>query len=149
MNFNKVLLGGNITRDIELRYTPKGTAVATLGIAVNRRWRDESGTDREAVSFHDCQAWGRAAEIIQQYFHKGRPIFIEGRLEQDEWEDKATGQKRRKTLVVIEKFEFCGEARGGKASAAPAPKPGVGVTTGRETTEDVFGTSTEGDDIPY
>jgi single-strand DNA-binding protein len=152
MNYNKVILGGNITRDIELRYTPKGTAVCTIGIAVNRRWRDESGADREEVSFHDCQAWGKAAEVIHQYFHKGRPIFIEGRLGQDEWEDKATGQKRRKTLIVIEKFEFCGESRGGKTTAAPppsTPKPGVGITTGRETTDEVFSSAPEGDEIPF
>jgi single-strand DNA-binding protein len=90
--------------------------------------------------------------VIHQYFHKGRPIFIEGRLDQDEWEDKATGQKRRKTLIVVEKFDFCGDARGGKTSAAPptsTPKPGVGVTTGRETTDEVFNSAPEGDEISF
>jgi single-strand DNA-binding protein len=117
MNYNKVILGGNITRDIELRYTPKGTAVCTLGIAVNRKWRDDSGAEHEGVSFHDCQAWGKTAEVIHQYFHKGRPIFIEGRLDQDEWEDKATGQKRTRLKVVGEQMQFLGSPQGGDRPA--------------------------------
>jgi single-strand DNA-binding protein len=105
-NFNKVFLMGNLTRDPELRYTPKGTAIAKLGLAVNRSWRDESGQTKEEVTFVDIDAFGRQAETLGQYMKKGRPIFIEGRLRLDSWEDKQTNQKRSKLGVVLESFQF-------------------------------------------
>jgi single-strand DNA-binding protein len=125
MNYNKVLIGGNITRELELRYTPKGTAVLEIGVAVNRKWKDGNGEVREEVAFVDAIAWGRQAEVIAEHFGKGRPIFIEGRLAQEEWQDKETGKARRKTRVVVEDFKFCGdkrqgEGRGGAAQARPA-----------------------------
>ena len=101
MNYNRVMLGGNITRELELRYTPKGTAVLEIGLAVNRKWRDAEGQTREDTTFVECRAWGRQAEVIAEQFYKGRPIFIEGRLALEEWEDKETGKKRRKTLVIV------------------------------------------------
>src|SRR5687767_4425709 len=105
-NFNKVILAGNITRDPELRYTPKGTAVAKIGMAINRQWKDESGQQKEEVTFVDVDAFGRQAEVISQYLKKGRPILIEGRLKFDQWDDKQTNQKRSRLGVVLESFQF-------------------------------------------
>jgi single-strand DNA-binding protein len=92
-NFNKVILAGNLTRDPELRYTPKGTAIAKLGMAVNRTWKTETGENKEEVTFVDIDAFGRQAEVIGQYMKKGRPLLVEGRLKLDTWEDKNTHQK--------------------------------------------------------
>lgn len=126
-NFNKVLLMGNLTRDPEVRYTPKGTAIATIGIAVNRVWTTETGEKKEEVTFVDVDVWGRQAETIGQYMTKGRPIFIEGRLRLDQWDDKESGQKRSKLKVVCESFQFIGApkgaAAGGEFSDEPPAKP--------------------------
>lgn len=105
-SFNKVILAGNLTRDPEMRYTPKGTAVANVDIAINRTWKDESGQQREEVTFVSCAAFGRTAEVISQYLQKGKPILVEGRLKLDQWDDKQTNQKRSKLSVVIESFQF-------------------------------------------
>ena len=105
-SYNKVLLMGNLTRDPELRYTPKGTAVARIGLAVNRRWRTETGEDREEVTFVDVDAFGRQAEVLAQYLKKGNPLFVEGRLKLDTWEDKNTHQKKSQMRVVLEAFNF-------------------------------------------
>lgn len=123
-SFNKVLLMGNLTRDPEVRYTPKGTAIATIGIAVNRVWTTESGEKKEEVTFVDVDVWGRQAETIGQYMSKGRPIFIEGRLKLDSWDDKETGQKRNKMKVVCESFQFLGGQKD-KPEFSDAP-PGEG-----------------------
>lgn len=112
-NLNKVFLMGNLTRDPQLRYLPNQTAVADFGLAVNRRWRDQQGQDREEVTFVDCTAWGRQAETINQYCQKGKGLFIEGRLKLDSWEDKQGGGKRSKLSVVIENFQFIGGRDGG------------------------------------
>src|SRR6185503_8159855 len=112
-SFNKVILMGNLTRDPELRYTPKGTAVAKLGLAVNRVYTTESGEKKEEVTFIDVDAFARQAEIISQYLKKGRPILVEGRLRQETWDDKATGQKRSKLSVVLENFQFLDSGKGG------------------------------------
>jgi single-strand DNA-binding protein len=117
-SFNKVILMGNLTRDPELRYTPKGTAVAKLGLAVNRVWKSETGETKEEVTFVDVDAFGRSAETIAQYCKKGRPILIEGRLRQDTWDDKQTGQKRTKLGIVLESFQFIGT--GNREGGAPA-----------------------------
>ena len=111
-NLNKVLLMGNLTRDPEVRYTPKGTAVTELGIAVNRIYTGENGEKREEVTFVDVTVWGRTAENVGEYLRKGRPVFIEGRLQLDSWEDKQSGQKRNKLKVVADNVQFLG-ARGG------------------------------------
>jgi single-strand DNA-binding protein len=143
----RTILKGNLTRDVELRYTPKGTAVGEFSIAVNRKWKDQQTNEmKEEVVFLECQAWSRQAEVIAQHFTKGSPILVEGRLAQNKWMDKETGKQRSKTLVVVEQFEFCGDARGGKAMPAPVNKPGVGNATGEESMGEVFGG--EGDDIP-
>ena len=121
-NFNKVYLLGNITRDPEIRYTPKGTAIARLGLAVNRSWKTESGETREEATFIDVDAFGKQAETLGQYLRKGNPIFIEGRLRLDTWEDKQTNQKRSKLYVVLENFQFLGSKNEGAApSGGGAP----------------------------
>ena len=133
-NFNKVILAGNLTRDPELRYTPKGTAVAKIGMALNRSWKSETGETKEEVTFVDVEAFGRQAEVIGQYMKKGRPFLVEGRLKLDQWEDKNTHQKQSKLKVVLESFSFIdsnrGDGGGGEAPrsrppAAPASKPGA------------------------
>ncbi len=110
-NLNRVFLMGNLTRDPELRYTPNNTAIAKLGLAVNRRWRNQQGEDQEETTFVDCEAWGRTAEVLNQYLRKGRPVFIEGRLKLDQWQDKE-GNNRSKLHVVVESFQFI-DSRGG------------------------------------
>jgi len=119
-NFNKVIIAGNLTRDPELRYTPKGTAVARITLAVNRTWKSESGESKEEVSFVDVDVWGRQAEVIGQYMKKGRPLLVEGRLKQDTWEDKNTKQKQSKLKVVLESFSFIDSNRGGEGGDTPA-----------------------------
>ena len=128
---NRTILKGNLTRDMDLRYTPKGTAVGEFAIAVNRKWKDQqAGEMKEEVVFLECQAWSRQAEVIADHFKKGSPILIEGRLAQDKWTDKETGKERTKTLVVVEQFEFCGDARGGKTVDVPVSKPDNGGDLG-------------------
>jgi single-strand DNA-binding protein len=124
-NFNKVILAGNLTRDPELRYTPKGTAIARIGLAINRNWTTETGERKEEVTFVDVDAFGKTAETIGQYFKKGRPILMEGRLRYETWEDKQTNQKRSKLGVVLESFQFMdtrgGESGGGAPSRSSGP----------------------------
>jgi single-strand DNA-binding protein len=107
-SFNKVLLLGNLTRDPQMKYLPSQTPVVEFGLAVNRKWRSPQGEDREEVTFVDCSAFGRQAEVINQYCQKGRPLFIEGRLKLDTWEDKNGGGKRSKMSVVVENFQLLG-----------------------------------------
>jgi len=109
-SFNKVILMGNLTRDPELRYTPKGTAIAKIGVAVNRVWTNEAGEKKEEVTFVDVDIFGRTAENVGQYMRKGRPILIEGRLKLDQWDDKQTGQKKSRMGVVAETVQFLGGA---------------------------------------
>jgi len=122
-SFNKVILVGNLTRDPELRYTPKGTAVAKIGLAVNRTWTSESGEKKEEVTFIDVDVFGRTAENVSQYMRKGRPILVEGRLRLDQWDDKQTGQKRSKLGVVAETIQFLGSPAGAEGGAPSAPRP--------------------------
>ena len=130
-SFNKVILIGNLTRDVELKYLPKGTAVCNLSMAVNRRWKTEAGEEKEDVYFAECKAFGKQAETIAQYVKKGHPLMVEGRLTREEWDDKKTGDKRSTTRIMIETFQFLkgrdeGEApapRAPRAQAPAAPKP--------------------------
>ena len=106
-NFNQVLLIGNITRQPEIRYTPKGIAMTQITIAVNRKWKDVSTEEeKEVVTFVDCTAFGRIAEIIAETHKKGDPIFVAGRLRTESWEDKQSGQKRSKLSVILDSFQF-------------------------------------------
>ena len=119
-NLNRVLLIGNLTRDPEVRYTPKGTAVADIGIAVNRIYSGEDGERKEEVTFVDVTLWGRQAEVAQEYLKKGRQVFIEGRLQLDTWDDKQTGQKRSRLRVVAENMQMLG-SRGDSEPGSTAP----------------------------
>jgi single-strand DNA-binding protein len=112
-NLNKVMLIGNLTRDPEIKYTPKGTAVAQLGLAVNRVWSNDAGEKQEETTFVDVELWGRQAEVAGEYLRKGKPVFIEGRLKLDSWDDKQSGQKRSKMKVVGEQIQLLGSRDGG------------------------------------
>lgn len=132
-SYNKVLLMGNLTRDVELRHTPNNQAVANLGLAVNRKYRTGEGEMREETTFVDCEAWGRTAETLSKYLRKGRPVFLEGRLKLDQWQDKDSGQNRSKLKVVVDSFQFIdsrgegggggGDGGGGGYSEAPQSAP--------------------------
>lgn len=117
-NVNKVMLLGNLTRDPEVRYTPKGTAVSDIGLAVNRIRSGDNGERLEEVTYVDVTLWGRHAELAGQYLSKGRSVFIEGRLQLDQWEDKQSGQKRQRLRVISENLQFLGGAGGGKNQSA-------------------------------
>ena len=122
-NLNKVYLMGRLTRDPELRYTPKGTAVAELGMAINRYRSSESGEKIEETTFVDVTLWGRNAELANQYLAKGREMMVEGRLQLDSWEDKASGQKRSKLKVVGESMQFIGGTGGGSGGGGQSASP--------------------------
>lgn len=114
-NLNKVQLIGNVTRDPEVKYTPKGSAVTDLGLAINRFYTTDTGEKREEVTFVDVTLWGRQAEIAGEYCKKGRSIYVEGRLQLDSWEDKTTGQKRNKLRVVGDSMQLLGPKPGGSS----------------------------------
>src|SRR3982751_6050308 len=146
-SFNKVILLGNLTRDPEIRYTPKGSAVCDLGIAVNRQYTLENGERREEVTYVDVVLWARLAEIAAEYLKKGRPVFIEGRLQLDTWDDKQSGQKRSKLRVIGENMQMLGSPRTAGAAApdsgdedrparAPTPPPRAAAPATAEADED-------------
>jgi len=153
-NFNKVILMGNLTRDPQLSYLPSQTPVVELGLAVNRQWKGQDGQKREETCFVDCKAFGRQAEVLNQYMSKGRPILIEGRLNFSSWEGK-DGQKRSKLRVVIESFQFLGGGSGGggggggyRSQAAPSQSQ-AGPEDAGETAPPDMGGSQGGDSIPF
>jgi single-strand DNA-binding protein len=126
-SFNKVLLMGNLTRDPQMRYLPNSqTAITEFGMAVNRKYKTSAGEDREEVLFIDCTAWGRTGEVINQYLQKGKPIFVEGHLKLDQWEDKNGGGKRSKISVVVDKFQFIGGPAGGGSDDRDMDQSGGG-----------------------
>lgn len=150
-SFNKVILMGNLTRDPELRVTPKGTAVCQVGIAVNQSYRDKEGNTREETTFVDVDVFGRQAEVIAKYMSKGRPILVEGRLKLDSWETKE-GDKRNKLKVVLENFQFVGGrgdsdgggSGGGSSFEDSAPPP----RSNRGSSPAASGNVDE-DDVPF
>jgi single-strand DNA-binding protein len=129
--YNKVILLGNVTRDLELRYTPRGTALVDVGLAINRTWKDDAGEKQEEVTFVDVTFWGRSAEILGEYCQKGTGLHVEGRLTLERWEDKGSGKKMQRLKVVGEGFQFLpsagggsgGTVKGGVSRSAPAPAP--------------------------
>ena len=134
-SLNKVLLMGNLTRDPELRVTPKGTPICQFSLAINRQFKMESGESREEVIYVDIEAWGKQGETIAKYVTKGRPLFVEGRLRLDQWEDKNTKEKRSRMKVVLEQFQFLGDSRGGGAPGggpAGSSEPGIDQTASPE-----------------
>ena len=142
---------GNLTRDPEVRYTSGGTAIAKLGMAINRTWTNKEGQKQEETTFVDVDAFGRQAEVIGQYLKKGRPVMIEGRLKLDQWDDKQTGAKRSKLGVVLEGFQFLdsrGEGGGGGgeySGGSSAPSSGGGGASAQGG----GGNFTEDDDVPF
>lgn len=124
-SFNKVILAGHMTRDPEVRYTPKGTPVSQFGLGINRTWTADDGQKREEATFVEIEAWGKPGEIIGKFLKKGIPILIEGRLKLDSWEDKESGKKQNRLKVVLETFSFL-DSRPGDAAA----------TTGKENPSD-------------
>jgi single-strand DNA-binding protein len=146
-SFNKVILLGNLTRDPEVRYTPKGSAVTDLGIAVNRQYTLESGEKREEVTFVDVTFWGRTAEVAGEYLKKGRPVFIEGRLQLDTWDDKQSGQKRSKLKVIGETMQMLGSPRGsGSPNGGDEPAGRAGKPSAPPKSEV---TAPDDDEIPF
>ena len=150
---NKLFIVGNLTRDPEVRYTPKGTAVADIGLAINRVWNNEQNQRQEETTFVDITLWGRQAELAQQYLTKGRGVFIEGRLQMDTWEDKQSGQKRSKLKVVAENLQFLPD---GKNSGSPSSGGGRGPSAPRQGGSSAPSSMDEGgfhsdeeDDIPF
>lgn len=117
--FNKVILMGNLTRDVEMRTTPSGQTVANFSLAISRSWKDQNGQTQEQTSFINCVAWGKAGEIIAQYTSKGSPLLVSGRLDQRSYEDK-DGNKRQAVEVNVEDFNFIGGSRGDSAEAPMA-----------------------------
>ena len=114
--FNKVIMMGNLTRDPEMRATPKGTPVCSFSLALNRKYKTETGEDKEEVTFVDVEAYGKQAELIGKYVTKGRPLMVEGRLKLDSWEKN--GEKRSRLKVVTENFQFMGSREEGSGSSA-------------------------------
>ncbi len=144
-SFNKVMLLGNLTRDPEVKYTPKGSAVADIGLAVNRTYTTDGGEKREETTFVDVTMWGRQAEIAGEYLKKGRPLFVEGRLQLDTWDDKQTGQKRSKLRVVCENFQMLGSRDGGEGGGSG----GGGRSSGGKASKSAPAAEESDDDIPF
>lgn len=144
-SFNKVILVGNLTRDPELRFTPKGSAICSMGIAVNRTWTSEGGEKKEETTFIDVTTFGRSAENVSKYLKKGRPVLVEGRLRLEQWDDKKTGEKRSKMVVVSEAVQFLG----GKESTPQAEA--VSANTASDGFAKVKAAVTEPteDDVPF
>jgi len=150
-SFNKVILVGNLTRDPELRYTPKGLAIAKIGLAVNRVWKSETGESKEEVTFVDIDAFGKQAETIGQYLKKGRPILVEGRLRLDQWDDKQTGQKRSRLGVVMENFQFLDSGNRGESGAEAPRRPAAAAAApaGAAPSAEPEAAEPEQDDVPF
>jgi single-strand DNA-binding protein len=139
---NKVILIGNLGRDPEMRYTPNGQAVTRFSIATTERFKDRNGEQQERTTWHNIVLWGRQAEIAKEYLSKGRPVYIEGRIDNRSYDDK-DGNKRYISEVVVQRMQFLGskgESTGGRFDQAPPPPP-----------EDEFPTEGSGqdDDLPF
>ena len=152
---NKVILIGNCTRDPEVRYTPKGTAVADIGMAMNRYFSSDGGEKREETTFVDVTLWGRQAEVAGEYLKKGRPVYIEGRLQMDSWDDKNTGQKRTKLKIVGEQMQLLGRRDGGGGGSSSQQREESSQSnqsapqSPAENDGAQFETDSDDDDIPF
>jgi single-strand DNA-binding protein len=143
---NKVILLGNLGRDPELRYTPSGQPVANFTVATNESWTKKDGSGREErTEWHRIVAWGRTAELCAQYLAKGRTVYIEGRLQTREWENKE-GQKQRTTEIVANTVQFIGGGGGGGGGGPRGPQGGGGAPSGGSGFE---GGPPPDDDIPF
>ncbi len=136
-SYNKVILMGNLTRDPELKQTPSNQSVAQIGLAVNRKYKGRDGDMTEETTFVDCEAWGRTAETMSKYLSKGRPVFVEGRLKLDQWQDK-DGNNRSKLKVVIDTFQFV-DSRANQSGQSQEPAAATATTN----------MAPQDDDIPF
>lgn len=145
-SYNRVLLMGHLTRDVELKYTPANAAVAKIGLAINRRYKGKDDQMKDEVTFVDCEAWNQTAETISKFFSKGKPIFVEGRLKLDQWQDK-DGTNRSKLKVVVETFQFV-DSKGDNSepSAQSTSRP---ATTRSNTPASQTHQPLGDDDIPF
>lgn len=141
-DFNRVILMGRLTKDPELRYTPQGTAVCDVDMAVNRKSKNQDGSMREEVTFVNVTCWGRTAEVVCEYMKKGRPLFVEGRLHLDRWQDQQTGQNRQKLKVVAERIQFVDSKR-------DSQQGGSQDQGGGDQAYDDSGVPSEGSDVPF
>jgi len=148
-NLNRVLLIGNLTRDPEVRYTPKGTAVADISLAINRFLQSEDGERKEEVTYVDVTLWARLAEISGEYLKKGKPVFIEGRLQLDTWDDKQTGQKRSRLRVIAESMQLLGARDNGSRPADRTQGAAVDSASVRPPRPRDPDLDAEPDDIPF
>lgn len=145
MNYNKATIGGNLTRDPELRFTPSGVEVCEFSVAVNERYKTKNNEQRERTDYIDCVAWGTTGKNIAAYFGKGGSIFVEGKLRLETWDDKTTGQKRSRTRLQVDGFQFVGKsgkdrAEGGQ-SARRSTAPAAPAIAGDGPPDD--------DDVPF
>lgn len=146
--FNKVILMGNLTRDVEVRTTQSGQSVASFSLAVTRSWRDQNGQQQDQTSFINCVAWGKPGEIIAQYVQKGAPLLVSGRLDQRSYEDKE-GNKRQVVEVVVEDFNFVSGGRGGDAPSAPAANNSSNSKSKDVVIEDIDDKPIDLSEIPF
>ncbi len=149
-NLNKVMLIGNLTRDIELRSIAGGQSVGNFGLAVNRQYTTKEGNKQEEVTFIDCEVWGKQADIMKQYLSKGRPVFIEGRLKLDTWEDKE-GKKQSKLRVVVENFQFLASGRREESSgqSGQGSQPFASRPQGSDSYDAPVHSPVQAEDIPF
>lgn len=145
MDLNRAMILGRLTRDPEVRTTPSGQSVATLGVATNRVWTDQGGNKQEKVEFHNCVLWGRLADIAGQYLSKGRRVYVEGRIETRDWTGQ-DGVKRFRTEIVVENMIMLDSGRGAGPSNGPMPGPAVqdGPTYSENSEEEI-----KVEDIPF
>ena len=149
-NVNKVILIGNVTRDPEVKFTPKGSAVTDVGLAINRNYTLDNGEKREETTFVDVELWGRLAEIAGEYAKKGRPIYIEGRLRMDTWEDKNSGQKRSRMKVIGENLQLLGSRPSSSGEGGEFEGGGRPQRSQQRAPQPPPATSSEpDDDIPF
>ena len=147
--FSKAIIAGNVTRHPEMRTTPSGSQVCSFAIAVNRSYKDSSGAQQDQVSYLDCVAWGKSAEIISQYIKKGSQLLVSGRLEQRSWEDKNSGQRRSRTEIVVEDFSFIGgNNNGGNGGGSYGGGSRGGDSKAAATEEVDTGSDIVPDDVP-
>ena len=147
--FNKVILMGNLTRDVEVRTTPSGQSVGNFSLAVNRSWKDQNGQTQDQTSFINCVAWGKTGEIIAQYMKQGSPLLVSGRLDQRSYEDK-DGNKRQAVEVIVEDFNFIGGGRGDDAGApASSSRPSSSNKSKDVVIEDIDDKPIDLSEIPF
>lgn len=150
-NLNLVQLMGNLTRDPEMKNTQNGTAVCDIGLAINRVWTPQGGEKQEETTFVDITFWGKQAQTIAQYCRKGKPLYVEGRLQMDQWEDKTTGQQRSRLKVTGERFQFLGgrDDQNTPHVAGNTPQQSGGQTTYANPSQVPVGAGGQGGDIPF